>query len=533
MTPEQVDRRARLGWAMLLVCGALALAGCPGDDGGEAEDGTDGGMADAGARGPDGGDIDPAGDRGPGAVLDVPAARDRQTLAMDISLENTGTLTARGNGFQGEVYEVDFTFVSQPVPGGEWQHKASLYVPTTLSPEAVDGAVAIVPAGTDNPVSGVSSQGAFRNNYAAAMTAALGIPSMVVSGLPGSVDAGAGPTDWQQKGPARCTAGPLPPQRYVPCMLAILQATDDLQADPFRPIAYGWMRAVSAAIEAADRLDERAFPEEPPIWDLKLDRAVILADGEAAVGARMAAAVDVRIAGVFGSADFAELPALLEQMQTNWTTDFGWFDIVGAEAFATWMSGEAGSRWRGTVDPAQWSELLDGKAFVNARGTQDPRFPLGAGARLTDHFPGDTRRVTAPNYGAGIGSQAHLIGWYAFVGHVFLDAAWNDLQTFTSRDGGNVVLDMTAVGEGPVEGAAVAWIQQHRMADDADYRDAVWQTTEATMADGQWSAGYAPVVERAAGVGLMQQSMMLPTILDGTQNWSLKPTWSGRIHLSD
>ena len=133
------------------------VVGCPSGDG---ESG--GGSVDAGDAGGDGidGPIDPVGDRGPGKVLDVPAARDASTLALELSTTNSGEVSVGGPSFDKKVFEITFAFRSQKLWGNRWRHQASIYVPEKPNRKADDGAFVVVQPSTQNPVKDVSASSA-------------------------------------------------------------------------------------------------------------------------------------------------------------------------------------------------------------------------------------------------------------------------------------------------------------------------------------------------------------------------------------
>ncbi|MFB6350169.1 MAG: hypothetical protein ABEK29_00035, partial [Bradymonadaceae bacterium] len=211
-------------------------------------------------------------------MLDVPAARDPAGLDVEISVENSGEVPVSGFGFSSKVWELDVRFTSQTLWGREWRHDTSVYVPVEAHPEATAGAMALVQGTPDNAVGGVSEQSVFRNNYGAMVAATMGVPAMVVTNLPGPTDPSGGPGGWQGEIPGRCRGGSLPAGRYTSCLLQILRRTGDLEADPFRHVAYAWMRAVTAGSRAAAKAGEVDWPDgSPPSF--QVDRAVVIADG--------------------------------------------------------------------------------------------------------------------------------------------------------------------------------------------------------------------------------------------------------------
>ncbi len=524
-----VVRRRSLRLSAVLFSSLFAVLGCSTDDKTSRQTTADGGLDVAGDTsaevGRDTGVVEPAGDRGPGRLIDVQRARERTNLQLDLEPHNSVKITARGPGFSTSVFEVSMTYVSQTLWGSEWRHQAAIYLPETIHPEAPEGAFVVVPGATKNPVSDVSKSAVYRNNYAAAIAGGLGIPAMVVPNLPGPIDLSNGPDAWQSAAPERCTAGSVPSNRYTPCLLAILRETGDLEADPFRYLAFAWMRSVTAAVEAGGRLGDTDWPDEPPP-SFEPKRALLLGDGGQAVGARMAAAVDVRIDGAFGNADFAQIDDLLDRLNDRWSSDTGWFRRAGQ--FRQWLDSEVGARWQGAVDPAEWSELLEGLSFVNARGTNDPRFPLGSGRYLADAFPSETASVTAPNYGAGVGSADHLVAWRAFVAHTYLDRPWDAVAIDAQETQGNISVEATITGRSEVSGSTIHSIQQQREADDRDYRDAVWQSAAMEKQDGSWKGAVAPIVDNHAVFGRVESSMEVPTVLEEPATWSMAPTWSSR-----
>ena len=513
--------------ALLLLFLATLSVGCSKNDGGNgAPNGDTSEMTSSDATSSTDGSttqIDPVGDRGPGRVLDVPAARQTQDLNLRISTENSGDVVARGQGYQTEVFELDFEFESQDLWGETWRHKSSLFIPHELSDAGKNGAFVIVPAGTKNPVDKVSQPNVFRNNYAGIVAATMGIPAMVVANVPGAVDLKQAPDNWQGKGPAKCFASGLPSSRYTPCLLEILRQTNDAQADPFRHIAFAWMRSVTAVFEAAREANQKQWPDMAPA-KFQPKNGLILADGELAVGARMAAAVDIRIDGVFGNADFAKMARLLDRMNKRWNRDFGWFEKPGK--FRQWLGSSAGKAWKKTVDPAAWPQLLEGMSFVNARGTNDPRFPLDAAALIGDVFPNETRRVTAPSYAAGIGSLDHLQGWYGFIAHVHFQKPWSRLSIDATQMQSNVHVEASAAGGATVNGVVVNWLQQHRDTDDGDFRDTVWQGQMLTETRAGWAGDVAPIVTNHAVYVRAENSVEVPTVLDEPKTWEIKPRWS-------
>src|SRR5690606_7072180 len=302
----------------------------------------------------------------------------------------------------------------------------------------------IVQHGTSNEVEKVSSPAEFRVNYAAMLTAIYGIPSLVVTNLPGPLDLNHAPATWKGKGHASCYGPGIPAERYTSCMMDILRKTDDATADPFRYVAFGWMRAVTAAAELSKRQSTYAWENEEPVA-FDLSRAVILAEGERAVSARMAAAVDKRIDGVFGaSADFGALDKLIPQIKDLWHSDYGWFGDISA--FEAWIKTDAGKKWQNTVDPVRWSEMIAKKSFVNAAGTNDPNFPLQAYEGMKSAFGADTNRYVASNYGTGFGTQVYLFNWMAFVAHVYLGYDWLTVNTVVTPDRGNMAIVTTTSG---------------------------------------------------------------------------------------
>lgn len=505
---------------------AILAIGCSGEE--PSDDDPDAGRTDATAAdaGTEDTVVDPVGDEGPGRVLDVPAAHETENLDIRLSVENSGEIPVNGFGLSSTVWELDVRFTSQTLWGETWRHDTSLFVPIEAHPEAADGALAIVQGAPDNAVAGVSKPSVFRNNYGAIVAASMGVPAMVVTGMPGPANPSSGPDAWTGNIPGRCRSGRLPTERYTPCLLQILRRTGDLEADPFRHVAFAWMRAVTAGAEAARRAGATDWPESsPPAF--RVDRAVVFADGELAVGARMAAAVDPRIDGVYGNADFAKLDPLLTRIESRWSGDHGWFRNLGA--FRRWLRSESGQSWKTAVDPAEWPDLLEGMSFVNARGTNDPRFPLGSGTLLAEVFPEDTRSVTAANYEDGIGSRDHLMGWYGFIAHTYLDHPWRSVAISTGSMGGNVRVDATLAGDGQTNGVAVDWPQQHRESDDLDYRDVVWQSSALEGSGDNWSGDVAPIADHYAvyAQGATPFEVELPKA--DAEPWTFVPRWSSSV----
>lgn len=494
---------------VLVVWWGLMAVGCPGG----------GGSSDAGPG--DAGDAVGGDEPGPEQLVDLERARGRPGLEMEVSRENSGKTPVITGGFRGEVYEVDFNYRSQTVLGNDWRHQAVMMMPQQRAEGVPEGAFAVVQAQTPNPVSEVSGPGSYQKNYAGLVAAALGVPTMVVSRLPGELDLSSAPDGWSDSGPSRCFGSAIPAERYTPCMLSILRRTDDLRADPFRYLMRGWIRAVTAAesIEAEVELVE--WENEPPIQNFS--RAILLGDGARGVAARMAAAVDPRIDGAYVNADFARVEEMLAEMQDRWSSDFGWFR--DPEAFAGWLETEKGQEWLATVDPARWSEMLEGGVYVDARGLADSRFPLGGGARIRAVSPEESRSVTVPEYGAGIGSSTHLASWLGFVARVYRDASWVAPETTIERDGGNVDVTLEASGEGTVAGATALWVKQHSNADDRDFRDTTWSTTQLQSSDGAWSGRFAPIADNVAIVAQARTEVEIsPPGGDGSM--TLTPAWS-------
>ncbi|MFU8805639.1 MAG: hypothetical protein ACNA8W_17635, partial [Bradymonadaceae bacterium] len=455
----------RLKWMGLLLIASLSVVACSGNDdrrGGEREDigdPPDTGFEDVAVPDAelDGDGPPPRPMDGPGAVLDAEAAQNPAGLSLVVRTAESGPQPVSSVG--SEVYRIDFTFRSQTAWGSEWNHSAVVFIPLEISATAPEGAFVIIPPGTPNEVRGVSEGPAYRNNYAARFTAIFGIPSMVLPGLPGPVNLQQGPSAWQGEGPAECFGASLAPSRYASCLLTILSNTDDIEADPFRPLANGWMRAITAAEEVARQAPTTTWRDDGPV-SFSLSRALILADEERAVGARMAAAVDDRIDGVFGVADFGALSSYVATMQSAWRSDYGWFSNPGA--FSTWLDTPAGARWRDTVDPSNWPHMIAEKHFVNVGATNHPRFPLNSANEFMAAFPETSNRLMVHDHGAGFGTQEHLTAWYAFVTRVYLNRPWLRVSVTSEPSGSNFDITATATGEASAQGARLAGVQQHR-----------------------------------------------------------------------
>lgn len=521
-------------WAVVGAFVSVLVVGCSdgGSTGGSEADvvGADGrAEADIDRRGDSGKDADGGEAKGPRRVLDVESAREYRDLEMEISQENSGDVVVRRPSFQTEVFELDFRFQSQQIWGSAWEHPSALYLPDEINPAAPEGAFVIVQSETKNPVPDVSEQARYRSNYAGAVAAAMGIPALVVANLPGTVNLREAPEEWSGVASERCYTAGLPAERYTPCLLEILRVTGDLEADPFRHVAYAWMRSVTAGIDAMRVSEQLEWPEDRAPLDWRPERALILADGARAVGARMAAVADSRIDGVFGNADFAKLSELFVAMERQWSADYGWFDDPGA--YREWLADEKGREWKETVDPAEWRGLFGDTRFVHSRGTGDDRFPLGSGRLVAEAFPGDAPQVVAPGYGAGIGSAEHLWGWYGYVAHVYLNRPWGRVSADTEASGANIAVRASMEGEAEVEGAVVYWMQQHRERDDHDFRDAVWQTTEMSVDNGEWSADVAPIVENHALGVLVETRVDVPTVLEDPASWTIEPRWSSAVEI--
>ncbi|MBA2662161.1 MAG: hypothetical protein H0U74_07685 [Bradymonadaceae bacterium] len=466
---------------------------------------------------------------GPGKVLDVEAARELSRLGLQIRTAESNLISVAS--VQSQVYKIDFTFRSQSVFGTAWTHDATMFVPLVLNPSLVAGAFIVVQHGTQNDVKDISQTGEFRINYAARITAIFGIPSVVVTNLPGPIDLNKGPQEWQGQGAAACFGQSVPALRYTPCLLEVLRNTDDASADPFRYLAFGWMRAVTAAVEVSRRAPEQSWNGDGPI-DFRLSRAIILADGDRAVGARMAAAVDTRIDGVFGAgADFGALSQLLPKMKAAWSQNYGWFGDV--DAFRLWLQTDAGKAWHDTVDPMRWPVMIADKSFVNALGTKDPNFPLSAYALMALAFGPDTNRFVVANYGAGIGTQDHLLNWMAFATHVYLGRNWLNAKVTATPSGGNIAIAATAIGSAEARGSAMSYVQQHTR-DDGDFRNAVWNT-DFLASDGpmSWSGNHAPITQNSAAFVDVYEEDEVLTILEDVGVVPVAGTWSSPILVFD
>lgn len=526
---------------MFLSATVAALMACSGDerrggvqDAGASDDAFEG---DAALPEGDTAPVVPGGPRttdGPGAVLDVDKAQDPLGLNLEIRIADSGLQPVSAVG--SEVYRIEFGFRSQTTWGSPWNHQATLYVPLKLNEAAVEGAFVILPPGTANEVSNVSTSEAYRNNYATRLTAVFGIPTLVVTGLPGTISLQQGPASWAGLGPSECYGASLAPRNYVPCLLTILSATGDLEADPFRLIAYAFMRTVTAAEQVARQASTTSWRNEGPI-EFTLSRAIILADDERAVGARMAAAIDERIDGVFGAADFGALPTLVETIESAWQANYGWFR--DPSTFAVFLGTEAGQAWRQSVDPTLWPHLIAEKHFVNAGATNHPLFPLSAVDEALGGYPLEANRLVVNDYGAGFGTQAHLSSWYALVTKAYLGRPWLRVSATATRSGSN--FDIVARGEGAsaAQTASLASIQQHQNGDDRDFRDAIWVTqgmTPGTGGDPQgqtWTGRVAPIVTHGAGFVTVGDAANVPTIFDDPAEVSVPGFWSSPILFFD
>lgn len=459
---------------------------------------------------------------GPGAVLDVNAAHDLRALGLQVSTADSRPISVSSVG--SSVYKIEYSFRSQTIFSSVWTHDVTLFVPMKKNPSLKPGAFVILQHGTSNEVDKVSSPAEYRVNYAAMLTAVYGIPSLVVTNLPGPMDLNHAPLTWKGKGHASCYGPAIPAARYTSCLLDILRQTDDATADPFRYIAFGWMRAVTAAVELSKRASSYEWENDEPV-EFELSRAVILAEGERAVAARMAAAVDTRIDGVFGaSADFGALDILIPQIKDVWHRDYGWFGDIAA--FETWIKTDAGKAWQKTVDPVRWPEMIAAKSFVNAAGTNDPNFPLQAYSSMEPAFGADTNRYVAKNYGTGFGTQVYLSNWMAFVAHVYLGYDWLKVDTAVTSDRGNVAIVATTSGGGDGVEASVSYVQQHRQDDDTDFRDTNWSTESLRLNGKVWEGDFAPIVEHVALVSEVIQQEMAASILEGQPKVPITGTWS-------
>jgi hypothetical protein len=465
---------------------------------------------------------------GPAERVDVARARDVSNLQLDIAANGSDTLKV-GNS---TVYKIDYTFRGRGPADTEWTHRASLLLPTEINSAITKpGAFALLPGSTRNPTK-VSQPKAFRKNYGAEITAQLGIPTVLVSGIPGSVNLRKGPSAWSGQAERRCYTSNLPEARYASCLLQILRKTDDLEADPFRYLADSWIRAVTAASEVGARADRIDWGGNPPPA-VQMDRAVVMAEGASAVGARMAAAIDVRIDGVFGHGSFARFGELMNGLSERWSSDFGWFDDPGA--FRDWLQTEPGRAWRAAVDPAEWSDMLEGKAFVLASATNDGRVPLGATDNIVDVFPSETRRLIAGGkegrYAEGIGSPTHLAGWRGFIAHVYFGAPWNSVRISTERQRGNVAVEADVRGEAETKSARVAWVKR-ASADDRDFRDTSWSESKLEPekgVEGIWSGQFAPIVTNYASYAQVYQTVTVPSILESKSEVSITSAWASSV----
>ncbi len=524
--------KSRFG-VMLLVCMMFWVVGCSDDSEGgndkqnnaSFEDVSDSDSEQDSGGDSDSGDTEPLEQptSGPGAVLSVADAHDLRAIGLQVRTADSRPILV---GAVGEmVYKIEFSFRSQTIFSSVWTHDATLFVPMKINPALEPGAFAIVQHGTSNEVDKVSSPAEFRVNYAAMMTAVYGIPTLVVTNLPGALDLNYAPASWKGQAHGSCYGPSIPSGRYTSCLLEILRKTDDPAADPFRYVAFGWMRAVTAASELAKRASTYAWEDEGPMA-IELSRAVILAEGERAVSARMAAAVDKRIDGVFGtSADFGALNALILLMKDVWHENYGWFGDI--DAFESWLKTDAGKAWQNTVDPVKWPEMIGSKSFVNAMGTSDPNFPLKAYDLMKSAFGADTNRYVAKNYGTGFGTQTYLTNWMAFVARVYLGFDWLTVDASAELDRGNVSIVATTQGSAEGVAATVSYVQQHRNYDDADFRDTVWNT-DLLYEDGskRWVGDLAPIVENVALVSEVVQEELVPSIVDGQPMVPIAGTWS-------
>ncbi len=521
--------------AMLLFCAVNLNAACSDDSGGGAN--VNNSLSDdvnTTDSGKDTGDVEDTGDGkleqpqgGPGAVLDVNAAHDLRALGLQVKTADSRIITVSAVG--ASVHKIEFSFRSQTIFNSVWTHEATLFVPIKPNPNLKPGAFVIVQHGTSNEVDKISSPSEFRVNYAAMLTAVYGIPSLVVTNLPGTLDLNSAPSTWKAKGHPSCYGPGIPAARYTSCMLDILRQTDDATADPFRYVAFGWMRAITAASELSKRASTYEWENEHPS-KFELSRAVILAEGERAVAARMAAAVDKRIDGVFGaSADFGALDTLIPQIKDVWYKDYSWFGDI--TAFGAWIKTDAGKAWQKTVDPVRWPEMIAKKSFVNAAGTNEPNFPLQAYSSMKSAFGADTNRYVAKNYGAGFGTQTYLSNWMAFVAHVYLGYDWLTVDTTVTPDRGNMAIVTTTSGAVNGLEASVSYVQRHRQDDDLDFRDTSWETEKLTLDGPNWVGEFAPIVNNVAIVSEVVQEQMIPSILEDQPQVPIVSTWSSQTLL--
>jgi hypothetical protein len=465
---------------------------------------------------------------GPWKVLDPIAAADPQGLFMMIDVERAETLSLGMSGR--EVSEIEFSFQSQSVDGEVWDHSAVLYLPDRPNPAAPEGAFALLQLGTQGSVEDVSEPGLYRLNYAANLTSLIGIPTVLVAGIPGPIAAGRRPA-WAGFAHPSCYGQTVPGLRYVSCMLDIMVGTSDPEADPFRYIAVAWMRALTASVEVARRIPGTNWVNEPPP-SLTLSRAVILADAERAVGARMAAGADDRIDGVFaGGADFADIESLIATMDQHWATDFGWISDLGE--MNDWLQTAPGVAWSETVDPAKWPDLINAKSFVHAIGSNDPAFPLRHDAAMRAAFPGDSNRVIVHDYESGIGSQFHLDAWWSFVGRVYLGRPWATVAAEVNEERGRVTVRSNLEPE--LFGAnSYAWSpQQHRVNDDQDYRDVVWSPSELGSVVGAWEGEIVSIVDNRAVFVTINEQARIPTIVDEPSELPTTAHWASPVVFLD
>jgi hypothetical protein len=427
------------------------------------------------------------------ALVALEELTDRSTLEVVIERERSGRVPG---DFAEPIWQIGLTFRSQTFLGEPWRHSATLVLPDDLS--RATGDVAIVQRGTPNAVEGISDPSSFLPQFAALTADRLDMPVLLLGDVPPAVDLrrDAGLASELADDFPTCFAGPLSDEKVLAeCLWDVAEASRRPELFPALPVAVVYVRAMTLMEELAERVPTLDLPFTPPTF--RAERGAALASGLGGLALRYALALDGRLEAVMAaSADLGDLDDYFAAQQARWTAGFAYGDPSRRLAF---LASEPGRAFSNAFDLSRIAVALRGRTYVAAIGTNDAMSPLALWPEYELLLPTERRALYVAGAEEGLGTLDHLLAWRVLLAHTFRGREWADIESRFVDDGGNLTVTATIAGNTLLQTVELHFVQRHRLVDDVDFRDAVWQRVPmADGGDGTWTAGFARTATHAA-----------------------------------
>ena len=404
---------------------------------------------------------------GPGLVLNMTELLDESGLNIQWDQNESG-LDPLGGGL---VYRLVFSFKTEGYGGVEWTHQARLYLPTEPTPGGLQ--VAVLQewevAQAVDPIAEMYRQ------YGADTARHLKIAVLIVSDLPpSSVQIPSSGHPLASSHPD-CFDVDLEHDAWLDCGLRLVMDSASFQDCPFAAIARSYIRSVTAAKVVVDMA--AAIRSNLPISQLDITSVMYGGAGLSGVAVRQALAVDPRASGSMSrGADIADLSRWNALQEITWPEGPFW---VEPSQWSQLSAGSFGEQYRSTWDVAAFDLALIGKRLAIMRGTNDPRFPIGALDLYANSNPGEVIPMYIANYDGAQVPTTGIAHFRTLVSRVALGMDPPKVLISLDTSGPVPLLQATVSGCQSVEGNCLSvqgWITKyHGQADDADYRDVIWE----------------------------------------------------------